>query len=278
MVKDNVKLPDYSVLMSVYAGEKPEFFKQSVESMLNQTYPTSDFVLVCDGQLTKELEELVSYFEENYECFHPVRLKEKLGTGPCANKGIEMCRNEYIVKMDSDDIAMPDRCEKSLYTMAKHGKIDMLGAYIEEFDSDSNEIVAVKKTPIKYEDICIYARRRNPFNNQTLVYKKTAAVNCGGYSQVKRCEDYDFVVKMLASGAFGVNLPEVLVRYRITRNNLKRRRNWANTKSFISVRWRIYKSGFSRLSDFIVPCMGQLLIFILPNGLTGKFYKRFLRD
>ena len=277
MIKNNVKLPDYSVLMSVYAGEKPEFFKQSVESMLDQTFPTTDFVLVCDGPLTYELDKLVSYFEENYECFHPVRVKQNIGTGGCANKGIKLCQNEYIVKMDSDDIAVPDRCEKSLYAMALNEKIDMLGAYIEEFDSDSGNEIAVKKTPLENEEIHNFAKRRNPFNNQTLVYKKSIAQKCGGYSNVKRCEDYEFVVKMLASGAVGVNLPEVLVKYRITEGNLQRRKNWNNTKSFINVRWRIYKSGFSRLSDFIIPCVGQLLIFILPKALTGKIYKRFLR-
>ena len=82
--------------------------------MLSQTYVTNDFVLVCDGKLTKELDEVVDYYEENYECFHPIRLKENVGTGRCANRGIDACKNEYIVKMDSDDIAKLDRCERSL--------------------------------------------------------------------------------------------------------------------------------------------------------------------
>ena len=69
MVVKNVELPEYSVLMSVYAGEKPEHFRASIESMLSQTYVTNDFVLVCDGKLTKELDEVVDYYEENYECF-----------------------------------------------------------------------------------------------------------------------------------------------------------------------------------------------------------------
>ena len=56
MVVKNVELPEYSVLMSVYAGEKSEYLKASIESMLSQTYVTNDFVLVCDGKLTKELD------------------------------------------------------------------------------------------------------------------------------------------------------------------------------------------------------------------------------
>ncbi len=272
-----VSLPAYSVLMSVYAGEKAEFFKQSVDSMLAQTYPTDDFVLVCDGELTEELDELVAHYEENYSFFHVLRLEEKLGTGGCANEGLKLCKNEYIVKMDSDDIALPERCETSLYCMAKKPDTDILGAYIEEFDSVSGEYIATKKTPLTHKEIMKYARRRNPFNNQTLVYKKSAVEKTGGYSDVKRCEDYDFVVRMLAGGAKGRNIGKVLVRYRVTEGNYERRKNWANTKSFIAVRWRIHKMGFSSLIDFLVPTALQLIIFIMPSKLTGKIYKKLLR-
>ena len=191
--------------------------------------------------------------------------------------GIDACKNEYIVKMDSDDIAKPERCERSLYALAKHPEIDMLGAYIDEFDSQTGEVIATKKTPLTNKEIHKYARRRNPFNNQTLVYKKSRALSVGGYSNIKRCEDYEFVVKMLADGARGINLDKTLVMYRVTANNYERRRNWANTKSFVNVRWKIFRMGYSNLWDFIVPCTFQFFIFIMPKSLTGKIYKRFLR-
>lgn len=267
----------YSVLMSVYAGEQAEFFKKSVDSMLSQTLPTDDFVLVCDGELTAELDELVERYEAENSCFHVLRLDKKAGTGGCANEGLALCKNEYIVKMDSDDIALPNRCEVSMKYLAKHPETDILGAFIEEFDSESGEYIATKKTPQSHEEIMRYARRRNPFNNQTLVYKRSAAQEIGGYSDIKRCEDYDFVVRMLASGAKGRNIGRVLVRYRVTKGNYERRKNWANTRSFIKVRWRIHKMGFSSFMDFLVPTMMQLVIFIMPARLTGAIYKKLLR-
>ena len=138
-------------------------------------------------------------------------------------------------------------------------------------------LIATKKTPLTNKEIHKYARRRNPFNNQTLVYKKSRALSVGGYSNIKRCEDYEFVVKMLADGARGINLDRTLVMYRVTANNYERRRNWANTKSFVNVRWKIFRMGYSNLWDFIVPCTFQFFIFIMPKSLTGKIYKRFLR-
>lgn len=271
-------LPPYSVLMSVYKGEKPEYLRLSIESMLSQTYRTNDFVIICDGELTPKLEETITFFEEKYsDNFRAVRLKENVGTGQCANIGIDLCKNEYIVKMDSDDIAMPDRCEKQISLMASAPDIDMCGGYIEEFDTDTNEFIAIKKTPVTNDEIHKYAKRRNPFNNQTLVFKKSKAKSFGGYSTIKRCEDYDFVVNMLRNGAVGRNIPEILVKYRVSEHNYERRHNWINTKSFIAVRWRILKSGYSNILDFIIPCAMQLAIFILPKSCTSKIYKKFLR-
>ena len=272
-----IRLPDYSILMSVYSGEKPEYFRECLESMLTQTFMTNDFVLVCDGPLTEELDDIVSEYEERYDFFRPLRLPENRGVGSCANAGLAVCRNEYIVKMDSDDIAVPERCALSMYIMAKHPGIDMLGAYISEFDSATGAEIAVKKTPTGNGEIRRFARRRNPFNNPTLVYKKSMVAKIGGYSTVRRCEDYDFVVRMLAAGAVGRNIPKVLVRYRVTGGNYNRRRNWANTKSFIAVRWKIHRSGFSSLWDFAVTTAAQLFMFVMPSSLTGRFYKKLLR-
>lgn len=274
---DNLVIPKYSVLMSVYAGEKPEYLKESLESMFSQTLPVDDFVLVCDGPLNSSLDSVVDEYKERFPNALNVLRLEKCGVGACANKGIEACRNEYIFKMDSDDVALPNRCEEQMKLLAGNADVDMCGSYIEEFDTDTGEAIAVKKTPVDNVSIHKYAKRRNPFNNQTLVFKKSFAQRIGGYDTVKRCEDYDFVVRMLQNGAVGENIPEVLVNYRVSKSNYERRRNWANTKSFISVRWRIFRMGYSNLIDFILPCTMQLVIFVLPKSLTGKIYKKFLR-
>ncbi len=277
-MKNDVRLPAYSVSMSVYAGEKPEFLHQSLDSMLCQTHPCRELLLVCDGRLTDELDAVIAEYIVKFDGrLKTIRMGRPVGVGACANAAIDAAETEYIVKMDSDDIADPRRCEVQLRYMARHPELDMCGAYIEEFDSATGEKIAVKTTPVKNHDIHVYARRRNPFNNQTLVYRKSTAKRLGGYSSVKRCEDYEFVVRLLAAGAIGVNIPRVLVRYRVTEDNLARRRNLRNTKSFIAVRWRIFRMGYSSLLDFLIPCAAQLVLFILPGSLTGRLYGRFLR-
>ncbi len=85
------------------------------------------------------------------------------------------------------------------------------------------------------------------------------------------------MVRMLMAGAKAANIPEALVRYRVTPGNLNRRRNFRNTKSFIAVRKKIRKMGFSSFADFLIPCAGQIVLFIIPSCITGFLYKKLLR-
>ena len=106
--------------------------------------------------------------------------------------------------------------------------------------------------------------------------RKPVAFNAGGYSDLAQCSDYEFAVRMLQSGAKAQNLPKMLVRYRVSKS-YRRKKHWSNTKSFIKVRHRIYKSGFSSFFDFLIPVTAQLLMFLLPTRFTDFIYRKFLR-
>ncbi len=268
----------YSVLMSVYKGEKAEFFKLSLKSIFEQTKPPEQIVVVCDGRLTRELNSVINKYLKLYPNILTVyRLKNNMGTGYAANIGLKLCRNEIIAKMDSDDVAYTNRCEKQLNEFEKDKNLDMLGGFISEFEGNIENEIAIKKVPLTHKEILKYSKRRNPFNNQTLMYKKSKAIKCGGYTCNTRCEDYDFIVKMIMSGAKCKNLSDVLVHYRLDGGAYERRKNWKNTVGFISVRYKNYKRGFCSFLDFLIPCAVQLLIFILPISFTKKLYLKLLR-
>lgn len=272
------KLPDYSVAMSVYAGEKSENLAASLESMLTQTLPCRELILCCDGELTPALDGVIEEYKRRFEGrMRVLRSSRHVGVGVCANAALDAARTDIIVKMDSDDISLPERCEKQIRLLAERPELDMCGADIEEFDDGSGKRIAVKSTPTGSDEIKRYARRRNPFNNPVFVYRRSAALAAGGYAQLERCEDYDFVVRMLMNGSKGENIPEVMLRYRVTEGNLQRRRNLANTKGFIAVRYKNYRRGFSSLADLLMTCAAQLMLFIMPPKLTGLFYKTILR-
>ena len=268
----------YSVLMSVYYKEKADYFKSSLQSMFEQTCPPDQVVVVCDGPLTVELDDVLESFQKNYPQVLTIhRLEKNMGTGYAANTGLMLCRNELIAKMDSDDISYLDRCKKQLAEFEKDPTLDLLGGYISEFEFHISNITAIKKVPLSSKDILHYAKRRNPFNNATLMYKKDAAIKCGGYIRNTRCEDYDFVTRMMMSGAAVKNIPECLVYYRLDAGAYERRRNWKNTVGFIGVRYKNWRRGFSSFIDFLIPCIAQLILLLLPVSFTKKLYLRFLR-
>ena len=267
---------EYSVLMLVYAGADPAEFDLCLESMMNQTRPTSDFVLVCDGKLTAELDRIVEKYDTAYPgVFNIVRLQEHVGIGPAAQKGLLQCKKDYVVRMDSDDISFPYRCETEMAEFEKDPALDMVGGYIQERDPDGNTFE--REVPLEHEDILHFGKRRFPFNNVTIAFRKSKAIEIGGYGNYQRCEDYEFVFKMLSCGAKTKNIAVPLVLCTLDEDSYKRRKSWTNTSSNIIVRRHMWKSGFCSFFDYIIPSAAQLGMYILPSGFTKMLYTKYLR-
>ena len=272
------KYPPYCVLMSVYYKEKPEFLRESIESMLNQTVPLEQFVLVCDGPLTNGLDAVVLEYEQTQsQLFTIVRLEENLGIGGAAQAGFVKCRNELIAKMDSDDIARPYRCQTQLCHIMQNPELSILGGCLSEFIDNQDNPAAIRRVPKTHSEIIGFSRKRNPFNNQTVIFRKSAVEAVGGYSPLKRVEDYDLYMRMLHNGAMAENLEDILVDYRLDENAYRRRGNWLNVSSVNKIIWGFYRAGYISFIDFTLTFFGHLFLWICPNILLDFIYKRLLR-
>ena len=268
----------YSVLMSVYSKEEPAYLSCAIRSMLDQTVPTNDFVVVCDGPLTGKLDRILNTFAQQHpDIFHIVRLPKNVGIGAAANVGLQVCKNDLVAKMDADDLSVPDRCEKQLQRFAADPNLTVLGGYIEEFDSNPAVPFAVRAVPGTNEDIREFARRRQPFNNVTVMYRRSAVLSVGGYRPLRRCEDYDMYLRLLHQGYLAGNLSDVLVKVRVDISANMRRASMCNLIGCIQSRWHAFQIGYSSLFDFLYCCAGELLISICPAKLQQSIYKRFLR-
>lgn len=194
---------EYSVLISVYAKEEPAYLDTAIQSMLDQTVRTDDFVIVCDGPLTAELDAVLErHLAQNPAVLHLVRLPQNIGTGAALNIGLTHCKNELIAKMDSDDISVLDRCERQLKEFAEDDRLTVVGGNILEFTEDPAKPVSRRLVPCDNEGIQKYARRRQPFNNMTVMYKRSAVLKVGGYKAMTRSEDYDLYVRILHEGYY----------------------------------------------------------------------------
>ena len=124
----------YSVLMSVYFKESPEYLRTSIESIRGQSASTNDFVVVCDGPLTSELDAVLEEEQEKFgSVLHVLRLEKNEGLGNALNKGLKLCKNELVARMDSDDISRPERCAKQLHVFEQNPEIDFSSGTISEF-------------------------------------------------------------------------------------------------------------------------------------------------
>ena len=127
------------------------------------------------------------------------------------------------------------------------------------------------------EAIHKFARRRQPFNNPTVMYKRDVIIKAGGYRPLRRCEDYDLYVRLLYAGCYAENLSDVLVKYRADRMALARRASWSTFKGCVQSRWGAFKIGYSSLWDFLVCCVGEAFICICPAKLQHYIYMKLFR-
>jgi glycosyltransferase, group 2 family protein len=272
------KLPCYSVLMSVYFKEKKDWLIQSIESMLNQTVLTDDFVLVKDGKLTDELNETISEYCEKYpDIFHIIELEKNVGLGPALAIGVKACKNELIARMDSDDISIKERCEKQLKKFQEDPELDLIGSSIAEFIDTTNNVQAYRVLPESDEEIKKFIKRRNPFGHPSVMFKKSKLLEAGNYRSYYLCEDYDMWIRMVEKDAKCYNFKDILVFMRINEDFYKRRGGIKYLKSILKFKKEQYKNGFFSKKDYIISGGTHIIICLMPNVIRETFYKKVLR-
>ena len=208
----------YSVLMSVYKNDSPEFLKLALKSIYeDQTRKPDEIVVVFDGPLTSALLETLDRFKigkEDVVKYYPQEVNR--GLGEALRIGSEKCTGDYILRMDSDDVSDPRRFEKQIAYVEGHPEIDVLGTDIAEFNQSPDEPnMRVRACPVKHEDIVQMGRKRNPMNHVTVCMKKSALEKSGGYRTLLLLEDYFLWLNMIAVGCRLANINESLVYVRV---------------------------------------------------------------
>ena len=268
----------YSVLMSLYIKEKPEYLRLALDSMLCQTIIPDEIVIVEDGPLTDDLYAVMDEYKDKFpQIIRTVRNEKNLGLGLALNVGLKECRNELVARMDTDDISKPDRCEKQLAVFAKNPELSIVGSFVDEFSENSEKIVSIRAVPVMHEEIYRFAKRRSAFNHPAVMYRKSKVLEFNGYADLRRNQDVDLFGRMLFNGCKAQNVPESLLLFRCNNDLAKRRKSWENTKSYIDTIGKFRKMGFSSFSDYATVAIAQIGIFLMPPALQHWVYKHFLR-
>lgn len=264
----------YSVLMSVYSKEKPEYLLQSMESIWAQTVPTDDFILVCDGPLTDELDAIVKQEQSNhfYE-LRVIRLKESAGLGKALAEGLKHCKYNIVARMDSDDISLPERCEKELECFQRMPELDIVSGTVIEFKDTPENKVGRRQVPKNQKDIIAFSRKRNPFNHPAVMFNKIAVLNAGSYNEdFHLFEDYYLWIRMLRSGSHAYNIQDPVLLMRTSGDLYFRRGGSKYAKDLISFHKWMYRSGWTKFGDYVFFAIPHAFICVMPNGIRKCIY------
>ena len=268
----------FSVLMSVYKKENPSFLDQSLASLLvNQTRIPSEVVLVCDGDLTDELEAVISKYKDMFPEILKVPRKENGGLGKALNFGLDYCTNELVARMDTDDICFPDRFEKQLTVFEEHPEYDIVGGLLEEFVGTVDNTVSIRKVPEMHSDIVSFSKKKNPLNHPTVMFRKAAVLKAGNYQHCPLFEDYYLWVRMIMSGALFYNIQEPLLHFRTSEDMYKRRGGLRYALQEVKFERTLMSMGYINRMEFLSNSAIRFIVHIIPNSIRAGIYKKFLR-
>lgn len=259
----------FSVLMSLYTKENPQFLRECFDSLKAQTLQADEVVVLFDGPVTLELDAVVQEYETQLP-IKAVRFPQNRGLGKTLNDGLNYCSHEWIFRMDTDDICVPERFEKQVAFIEQNPETIIFGGQIAEFGEHIQDIVAYRNVPTDSKEIIKFTRLRCPFNHMTVAYQKSKVLECGGYQGLQ--EDYTLWIKMVATGLKVANLPDILVYARVGNGMVGRRRGMGQFK----YEWELYKLKnqlhiHDPLSGFAIFLM-RAIPRILPLGMLKAVY------
>lgn len=270
-------MKEFSLLMSVYHGEKATHLKTCFDSIYNQTVPPAEIVLVEDGPLTPDLYDAIAAEEQRFPQLRRVPLATNSGLGTALNRGLEACSYDLVARMDTDDICMPERFEVQTAFMDSHPEVDVLGTWIAEFDDTPENVVGIRSLPEHHEEIFRFGKKRNPINHPTVMFRRKAVIDCGGYQPCPLFEDYYLWGRMFQKGFHFHNLQQPLLLFRRSAEMIRRRGGVAYVHTEIHFFTRLHKIGYISRLNMYVNIMQRIVVRILPNSVRGVVYKYLLR-
>ena len=273
-MSENLK---FSVLLSVYSKEKRKNLELSLKSIYDeQILKPDEIVLVEDGPLTEELyTEINRQLDRLKGILKIVKLEKNLGLGNALKEGVLHCTYEWIARMDTDDIAYPERFKKQIEYIKKNPDTDVLGTFMTEFIDEITNKICIKDAPI--DNIDNYIKYRDPVNHPSVILRKSKILEAGNYQEIFLNEDSYLWARMYSIGAKFANIPEELVYFRVDDNTYKRRGGW----KYIKAEWKLQKEylrlGIINGIGFCKNIFLKSIIRLLPNSIRKFIYLRLLR-
>jgi glycosyltransferase involved in cell wall biosynthesis len=274
-------MPNFSVLMSLYYKENPNYLRQSLESVINQTLKPNEIVLIKDGPLTLELDSVINEYQNICSpLIKVITLEKNKGLGNALSIGVLNCTNDLIARMDSDDICALNRFEKQINFLNNNLNFDLIGSNVEEFNNYPGDLKRYRKMPELGDKLKKYSKFRNPVNHPSVVFRKTKVLEAGNYNgDILFFEDFSLFIRMLSKGCKFYNFQEPLLYFRTGKgiDVIKRRSGWIYLKNewkFANLALHIKSLNIFEWFFYIAT---KLPLRMMPPRIILFVYNTFLR-
>lgn len=263
---------EFSVLISIYRNENPQWFRESLDSVFAQTIKPTEVVLVEDGPLTHELYTVINEYCKKFPLFKIVKNETNLGLGLSLRNGVNACSNEIIARMDTDDILPTDRFEKQLKKI--EDGYDVVSCWSTLFLNERDNVIAVKTRPEYHSEIVKLAHKRSPVCHAAAFMRKSAVLEAGNYLHRQYYEDYNLWIRMIMNGSKFYNIQESLYYVRTTEAQLNRRAGFSYLKNELKYLKEFYDIGFYTVGDLVRNSLIRIIARLMPIGLREIVFKK----
>jgi len=270
---------NFSVLLSLYYKENSLALDQCFQSIWKgQTIQPNEIILVLDGPVGEELTKCVEKWKKIIDqSLKIIPLTKNVGLGNALNEGLKHCSNEWVFRMDTDDINTPNRFEKQLAFIESNPNVVLFGGQVLEFENEPNDSQVLKSVPTANAEIRQFSQKRCPFNHMTVAYRKDVIEELGGYQHHLFMEDYNLWLRVISAGYEVGNHPDVLLYARVGNGMHARRKGYEYIKSEkqlldLKKELKLQKPIHANMLFLI-----RSVFRLMPSSLLGKLYNAFLR-
>lgn len=192
-----------SVLMPIYNVER--FIKESLLSILNQTYQNIEVIIVddCSTDSTLKIVKQLAIKDERIKIYKNDTNERIVKT---LNFAYSQSSGDYILRMDGDDISELDRLEKKMKFLSDHPEIDLVGCSVKSINEEGTEL-RLKKMPSNVKAINKSVKYTNPVFHIWLA-RREVYERLNGYRDLLYVEDYDFLLRMMSMGLKFTNIDD----------------------------------------------------------------------
>lgn len=268
----------FSVIMSIYKNDNPEYLQVALDSIIHQTQVPDEIVLIADGPVPQSLIDVVDKTKARFADLHAYYQDKNRGLGGALRIAVEKAQYDYLARMDSDDISLPDRFEKQMKCFEKDRELAVVGGMITEFVDSPKHLVSKRILPLDDSGIKGFMQSRCGVNHVTVVMKKSELLRAGNYQQDFKQEDYFLWARMIEAGCKFRNIPDIVVNVRSGRDQFARRGGMGYYKDVLALNKWMWQHGLISLPKMIYNDMVRGTVqFLLPNRVRTWVYQRFLR-